>query len=325
MNSPAITLVTVAFEAETMLLALQARSVARYLSPADVREILVIDNSERGMSSGYRRRVNSAYGPHADRVTWLRPEEIMAIPRASGWYVQQLLKLSVADRVQTPNYVALDAKDHFVGPAGPATFVDAAGRGRVPAYSYREHPLRPHLERTLRYLELPPDSLLDPFAATVTPFTFETDQVREMMREVGRRRTPEDFAGEFIDNQLLEFFLYSAWLTRRRGSLRNAFDIEAERFPKVWKRTATTAGVDEAIQLVRQLSAPVFSVHRRALAALPPTALRHLARFWVERGLFASPPRALGAVMALRVKYLSHEVSRRLRRALGSRSGAETA
>lgn len=324
MNTP-ITLATVAFEAETMLLALQARSVARYLAPADVREILVIDNSERGMSTGYRGRVNSAYGPHAEKVTWLRPGEIMAIPRASGWYVQQLLKLSVAEHVQTPHYVALDAKDHFIAPVEPTTFVDAAGRGRVPAYSYREHPLRPHLERTLSYLDLPPDSLLDLFAATVTPFTFETEQVREMMREVGERRTPADFAGEFIDNQLLEFFLYSAWLTRRRGSLREAFDIDAERFPKVWKRSATTAGVDEAIKLARELDAPVFSVHRRALATLPPPALWNLARFWVQRGLFGNVPQALGAVAALRVRYLSHEVGRRLRRALGSRSAAGTA
>lgn len=324
MNTP-ITLATVAFEAETMLLALQARSVARYLAPADVREILVIDNSERGLSTGYRRRVNAAYGPHADQVTWLRPGEIMPIPHASGWYVQQLLKLAVAERVKNPNYVALDAKDHFIAPAGPATFVDASGRGRVPAYSYRDHPLRPHLERTLGYLELPSDWLLDQFAATVTPFTFETEQVRAMMREVGGRRSPADFAGEFIDNQLLEFFLYSAWLTRRRGSLGEAFDIEAERFPKVWKRTATTAGVDEAIRLARQLSAPVFSVHRRALAMLPPAAGWHLARFWVERGLFRNVPQALGAVTSLRVRYLSHEVNRRLRRGRGSRSAAETA
>lgn len=325
MNTEGITLVTVAFEAETMLLALQARSVARYLSPADIHQILIIDNSAKGLRTHYREKVMRAYGPHAAHVSWLRPSEIMPIPPASGWYLQQLLKLVIADQVLTPAYVALDAKDHFVGPADPTVFVGPNDRGRVPAYSYREHPLRPHLERTLGYLGVPPDLLLDHFAATVTPFTFETREVRALMHDVGGRRTPPDFAAEFIENQLLEFFLYSAWLIQQRGSLEEAFDVQLERFPKVWRHNATASGIDDAVDTARRTAAPVFSVHRRALAMLSPAALHRLARFWVERGLFPNELQAFLAVTSLRLKYLLHEVNRRLRRALGSRSDAANA
>lgn len=307
-----LSLVTVVFETEFALLDLQARSLAAYVQPDDLASIIVIDNSARGMGAGTRRRLLGQYGPHRDAVRIVRPEEITEVPAASGWLVQQVLKLVVADLVPTSHYLVLDAKDHFVRHSSVADFVAEDGRARVPAYSYVDHPLRLQLENVLAYLGIDPEPYRERFSATVTPFTLETAQVRRMRAGIAARRPDNDFAAEFVEHGLLEFFLYAGWLLAERGSLDAVFELQEESCPKVWKGTANTEGVEAAIDAANRLGTPVFSVHRRALPRLPLAAVRELAAFWVERGLFASRRDAVAFALAFRVQYVVREVRRKL-------------
>jgi len=307
-----LALVTVVFETEVGLLQLQARSVDLFIAADSLESITVIDNSVAGLGPRVRAGLVAAYGRHAGKVVFLRPGELARVPSASGWLVQQVLKLAVADHLATSHYLVLDAKDHFIRASTVADFVAADGRARVPAYSYRTHPLRPQLENVLGYLGIDPAPYRERFSATVTPFTLETAQVRAMMADVGDRNPSGDFAAEFVQHGLLEFFLYAGWLLLQRGSLEEAFDLQDTSSPKVWKGTATLAGVTAALQAADRDAAAVFSVHRRALPRLPWAALVALADFWVDRGLFASRAHGLSFCLAFRVQYVVREVRRKL-------------
>ncbi|ACQ79260.1 hypothetical protein Bcav_0999 [Beutenbergia cavernae DSM 12333] len=280
----AITYVTPVFEAEVELLALQARSLARHASSASLAEVLVLDNTARGLTSPTRDRLHEAYGPHAPAVRILRPREIAHIPGATGWRSQQVLKLAAAHLVRTPHYVTLDAKNHLVAPPDASFYVAPDGRARVPAYSFADHPLRPSLEHVLRYLELDPGRYVDHFTATTTPYVLETGLVRELMADLAER-SGRTFAAEFLANDLTEYFLYAGWLIRRDGTVAAHVDASAAACPVVWPRTASSSGVADTVRRAREGDLPYFSVHRNAVPVLDGGAVAVLADYWAERGL----------------------------------------
>ena len=291
------TFVSVVYEAELPLLQLQARSMAAFLAPERVADILVIDNSSRGMPEGVRAELMEAYGPLASLVTVLRPGQICELPPGTGWSTQQLLKLAVAAQVRTDAFVLLDAKNHLIGPLNPDFFRAPDGRLRLPSYSYATHPLRRNLEHVLRYLGLDPAPHIARFAATVTPFPLDTRIVRDMMADI-ESRSGRTFAREFLRNDLTEFFLYAGWILAQGRDLSEVYDLDLPAFPAIWPRGADAAGVADAIQAAAERQSPVFSVHRRALAALTEDGTAALSAFWAEKGLFASPSEAAGFVRA---------------------------
>lgn len=303
-----LTFVTPVFEAETELLRLQARSFARHADAALVHEVLVLDNTRRGLREP--DALLRSYGPLADRVRVLRPDDVCRVPSAPGWRTQQVLKLAVAEHVTSPRYVCLDAKNHLV--ARPSQdFLEAPdGRPRVRGYGYREHPLRPSLERVLTYLGLDPAAHLDRFAATVTPFVLRTDDVRAMTADV-ERAAGRPFAQEFVAQDLTEFFLLAGWLVRRDGGIEASYDLTDLPNAMVWPRAADPAGVEAAIAVAREHDLPVFGVHREAVGRLDDASIGLLAAFWAERGVVADA--AEGTALLTRMR-AGHARAARLRR-----------
>lgn len=311
-TTPRMTFVTVAFESEIPLLMLQARSMARLLGEPIVAAIVVIDNTERGMSAATLRRLRHHYGPLAPFVHVLRPDAICTdLPATSGWVRQQVLKLAVADvAVATDFYVALDAKNHLVSTPTWDFFVSSDGRARVPVYSFVEHPLRAHLERVLDYTGLPRTHLAE-FTSTVTPFVLETRRARLLLHEV-ERRAGRPFALEFVEQELAEFFLYSAWIVAGGESLDAVFDRTVPRCPIVWPRHANVQGVDAAVEESLDGGCPFFSVHRRALLTLDRAGTARLAQFWAGTGLFSSTGRARWFVRRFRLGVLRAHAVRKV-------------
>lgn len=294
--------VTVVFESELRLLDLQARSFQRYLRSDQVDQILVIDNCRRPLR---REPFLRSYGDHAAAVRFVRPEQLTTV-KATGWQVQQVLKLAVADLVGTEHYVTLDAKDHFVAPVPDDYFV-ADGRAKVPAYSFAGHPLRPALERVLAYLGLDPSEYLEHFPATVTPFPLHTATVKDL-REYITQRSGRRFAEEFVGQGLTEFFLYSGY--RYLTGTADQLILLDHQAPRIWKGGSTAEQVAATIAAATD---PVFSVHRRALAAMDATARGLVVDFWIERGLL-SRAEAAGFVRRFRREYLINETLRKLRK-----------
>lgn len=282
-----LTWVTPVFEAETDLLLLQARSFAQHLATEDVAALLVIDNSARGMPHRLRTDLEAAVGHHAPALRVLRPDDVCAVPAASGWRRQQVLKLAIAREVPTPHYVVLDAKNHFVARPGPHHFVAADGRSRVRGYGYDGHPLRPALVHVLRTLGLDPAEHVGRFTATVTPFVLDTAAVRDLVEDV-ESTYGAPFGKVFVQNDLTEFFLYAGWLLRRDGTLETVIDLVDEPNAMIWPRAADLEGVRAAIRTAVEHDLPVLGVHRNAVPRLPEEAVDALARFWSERGLVDS-------------------------------------
>lgn len=291
MAASSLSFVTVVFEAEFALLHLQARSMAVFVPRDLVREIVVIDNSARGMPADVRDGVMAGYGALAPLVRILRARDISRVPSTTGWRSQQVLKLCVAELLDGDRYVVLDAKNHFVRTLEPSFFTAADGRLRAVFYSYSTHTLRGDLEHVLRYLGLDPADHVEHFTATVTPFALDATVVTAMIRGI-EERSGNDFAREFVANDLLEFFLYAGWIVAGGRSLEDVYDSDQVYCPIVWLDAAHLAGVQDAVRTAEERQTPLFAVHRRALAKLDRDSSAAIAEFWVRSRLFPSTEEA---------------------------------
>jgi hypothetical protein len=309
---PGTTVVTIVFEPELPLLELQAKSMARFLDPAYASRILVLDNTARGIPARVWTRLRASYGELADLVELISGRRLSGGVAAPGWYSQQILKLAVSGIVETPTYLTLDSKNHFVRAAGAEDFESSDGRARANFHGYETHPLRPKLERVLAYVGLDPGLFVSRFGATATPFTLYTDKVRALMSDV-ESSSGKAFADEFIRAGLTEYFLYSAWLLSQGERLEELYDPSGVDCPAIWPRGANLPGVSKAVAEVRERNPALFSVHRTALARMDRSSVRTLADLWVERGLFDSQAAARAFVLSYRTRYFPAMVLKKVR------------
>ena len=309
--------VTVVYEGDLLLLHLQARSLALHAAPGLFAEVVVIDNTRRGLAGRGVRRLLREYGPLAPLVRVVRPDALTALPRMSGWWSQQVLKLAVVATITTDRYLVLDAKNVLVGTLDRDFLQAPDGRARLYPASYASHPHRPSLETTLRYLGLDPARHLD-FGSTVTPFVMDTAVVGDLVATI-ERRSGRSLAQEMGERGLTEFFLYQGWLVAGGGALEEVHAMERVRCPTVWPSRTGADAVRAEINQARAGRAPVFTVHQRAVGRLDAGALAALVGFWVERGLFADEASARAFLRRFRLAW--HRTAPRRLTGVASRAG----
>jgi hypothetical protein len=296
-SAPGFTFVTVAHGADEPFLLLQARSLARHLDAGLAREIVVVENAERGREPGWRDRLAGEYGYLARRVRFVAAPDVAAVPgAASGWVSQQILKLAAACVVATDRYVVLDAKNHLLRPLRRSWLEAGDGRLLSALVDYRAHPLRDRLRDTLAYFGLPPEPHLRAFLPSTTPFALSTNTVRELVGAVEAREGaafPSVFARR--GESLTEFFLLGAYIVATRGRLDADYDLTGTRCETVWPEHGEREAL-RAIARTEDQRLPFFAVHRRALPKLAEPARRAIEDLWRRHGLIEPHPAALDAL-----------------------------
>lgn len=312
-----LSLVTVFFEAEVGLLALQARSLALYQREGQFEQIIVIDNTHSGISRRTQRRIEDEFGAWRDRVRIVRPECLLSVSpgRVPGWEAQQVLKLMVHRIITTKHYLVLDAKNQWIQPTSHDTFVAPDGRVRGASHSYRGHALEQRVAGVMRYLHIDPNDWLDHFMVTHTPVLLTTAVVAELIDGI-EHRSGSSFAEEFSRARLLEFPLYAAWIIARHGNLDEHIDGSTVRSTTIWP-SSSPAEIEAALKGLDHVDSPFLGVHRRALARAGLGTSLALARFWTQRRLFTSVFGALRFIWLFKLSYLRTMSVRKIRSKAG--------
>lgn len=316
-RSSSLTLVTVVFEPEIPLLALQARSLSRFVANGDFAKIIVIDNTARGMSIRATRNLLVAYGRWEAKVEILRPATIANLPPCRGWIGQQVLKLLVHEHVNSEFYLVLDAKNHWQRPTTQASFVNPDGRSRGALHGYRQHALRNSLVRVLEYLDVDSELWLDRFPVTHTPVVLSVDVVRQLVAGIAER-SGRSFAEEFVRADLTEFFLYGGWIVATSGRLDQYIDGTVIRSSNVWPSGSSRSGFDHTIEEARRGDSPFLSIHRKALVKVDRYSAAVVADYWTELGLFESKRKALQFIATFKLRYVSSMSIRKISTKLAS-------
>ena len=311
--------VTVVFREELPLLALQARSIARFLDPGAVGRILVVVNDFREDDCvAAVERLRPLYGDLAPRLEVIRPDALHSprrlgprrraelwyvrhgrgplmrrLPRRDrlasgwrgnpGWSMQQAQKLLVANAVSARYVLILDAKNYFVAPVGLATFVAEDGRARSRRAGEGEFQ-RQWIDASFRALGLAPEGVSEA-PPTTTPVVIESAAMRAALAAIEDRLGPLESFFSLYKGRATEFMLLFAAIDRGRG-------LWWQRFAPGLPDAATiyAKGGDEAVQamLAAPPDLPIMGLHRRVLRRIGDESRRALARFWLGLGLFAT-------------------------------------
>jgi hypothetical protein len=141
----------------------------------DVARILVVCNRE------YRPQVEGANAVFFDEDTVVEGLTARSFPHMRwGWYFQQILKLGMADRVETEYYLVIDADTVFLN---PVSFFSAAGK---PLYATASECHRPYFHTFEQLLGFKADR---EYSFVAHHMVFNRHIVREM-RQRFRRCSP---------------------------------------------------------------------------------------------------------------------------------------
>jgi hypothetical protein len=287
-------LVTVAHEPDYPLLRLQARSLARYLSPDFIDEIYVVADHGLNGSHEWQLPLLSDYGCLADKIRFLDASQVSAIPSSIiGWRSQQILKLMVARVVSSDRYMVLDAKNHLVFPLSFEIY-ENGDRIRAIRVNYEGLPKRRSVESSLRYFGIDDEDVVRSFLPTVTPFVFPTRVVNSLITAIAQlERRP--FPSVFNSLNTTEFLLFGGFLCSLPGGIDKFYDTWGPDCPVIWPVRAAEgqAVVKKVTARVEDERLPFFSVHRLAFPFLDDRSKEAVATVWVRRHLFDSVERAL--------------------------------
>ena len=302
------------FEAEVPLLELQARSIARHVPAGVFDEVLVIDNSRRGLSPSVQQRIRAELGSHAARTTFATREDLgVGASSATGWRTQQSLKLMAARRLASDHYVVLDAKNHFIERTTRADFFDARTGlphgGSTPSSGIRSARSSSAWHPDSAWTRLPP-SIASPRPHRRSSWT--AGVVDELVADIGRG-DPDRFPVEFERAGYTEFFLYSAWQVARGATPDDLVSGRSLVSPTVWVGACGPGDVRAVLDRAERNDTTTLAVHRRALAKLNRESVRALAEFWTGHDLFPTSDDAESFVRRFRIGYVRSMGVRRVR------------
>lgn len=317
-GSGALDVVTVVYRRELPALALQARSIARFLDPAGIGRIFVIinDAAEAGVAAE-AEALRPAYGPFAGRLEVVTAEALFARrpggPRGlrqraalwltrhrrlyplgvkggwrgnRGWSVQQALKLAAGRLGDAPALLILDAKNHFVRPVGLPGFVAPDGRPRT-FLALQGEKFSAWVAASFAFLGAPPPPPGTPTPPTITPVVVSRAQLLGALEAVEARAGPVEAFFARARAGTSEFMLVHAHAALRGGGW-DAVYAPGLVPPSTIARTTDAAGIDRALSRVEAGEAETLAIHAARLATLDPATRARIETIWRTRGLDAA-------------------------------------
>lgn len=308
-----LTFVTITFREELELLRLQARSMAAFLPPEMVGEILVVvnDHDEDALCRKVEE-MRGEYGVLADRLRVLPatalfrwdtgPGGPVALMRKlqslhpwlalrskgtawryhGGWKIQQVCKMAIYREVSTPWIVLLDSKIHFMAPVPRSEFFAADGRPRLICKNLAEA-RADWLAPSFAQFGLEPDAAGPRVADGIMPLPVATDLLRDVTEAVEAKTGPLQVLFSVHRKGETEAMLITGYCVATRGSLEAVFDT-SRAFPPVIMRTHGDERVEAALDAV-EAGAVSLALHRAAVVRLTPAQRERLAGLWSARGL----------------------------------------
>lgn len=332
-----LTFVTVVYEGELPLLALQARSLVQFIEHHIIAQIIILVNDvdEESLIQKIKDDYLHFYGPLADRVRVVRSADVFTGPQRSsllnrfltywaknpqlrfrkrrggwqcnnGWSMQQAFKLCSARVAHAKHIVLLDTKNVFVKQMRIGDFVDDMGKPRtnfVPIENLHRRWLPPSCKALgITYRE----DLLAETTQFTTPFVMDRDILLELLESFETRHDSVQgiFARRFI--KPTEFMLINVYCRANYGALDKVFSaglVQAHSF-----HTSTNAAqVDAILDQAEQDKVAIFGLHITVMGRLSPEQFKRLRQILIDKNIideqfnFAGMIQTLTAMNAARI------------------------
>lgn len=222
-----LSFLTVTHAAEFPQLYFQAKSLALFIEPESVDEIVIVLNERIGITaSELLVRVRPYYGRLAPLVKVLSWSELDPdLPWVMGWHSQQVCKLLAASKMTGAICIILDSKNFFVRPLTTSTFVDADGR--LKSFSDTQGGLAPEIyKRSLAYFGVQADAYAHSTLPNITPIPVRPSTIKKLIEHVEAQESAS-FASMFLaeGNRFAEFYLLTGYILARDGGFEREYAL----------------------------------------------------------------------------------------------------
>jgi len=321
--APRYDLVTVVYDEEVELLALQAKSIDLFGRRLSINRIYIIANGPRQDRTIKRLRteVLPMYGTRDSQVEIIPARDLMELSEsAAGWYSQQVLKLAIARRIRSKVYTTLDAKNHLIRDSDDSIFFSPTGTPLFHPASLRDVSI--NFAQCAKICDIDAEKYISQAYPVITPAVLYSSHVRDLQDFLGGTDygTLEDILCR-KRMAVTEYMLYYCYLCKI-----GAFDSLYTPGPRI-VITLWTIHVDidvvfqGLVGAVEAQTVPFFSLHRLAKRRLTREQSLRIARLWCNIGLVNNEREA-------RV-YLGQKLRKRLmdaaKRSLGTIGAGEMA
>ncbi|MDR3178234.1 MAG: DUF6492 family protein, partial [Campylobacteraceae bacterium] len=269
------TIVTVVFDIEYPLLLLQARSIVLYVKKDDIEEIIFIQNCDINNQKNtifFESSINILRA-NGFMVRIVHRDKFFVGIQASGWELQQSLKLMASAIVHTSYYLVLDTKNHFIREVNcNRLFV---GDKAISHKTIKYGSMLEWLKKPMASLNLD-ISENEKSMPTTTPYLINTKLVIELTK----------YIGESIDKFLLknkkatEFFLYFAYL--KKTNLIDKLYLFTDAFCATFftKYPSTEEEVNHVKKLLENKNVFCVGVHRNRFLSCSEDFKKYLFELW---------------------------------------------
>lgn len=205
-----IDLVTVTCDRDLPIMLLQADSIGKFLCEESTHWVIIQSSSKT--PEMWMNLLN----PYYNKTCSLKVLDGKIFKRAlasnnssyykAGWIDQQLLKLLVADRINSDAYLVLDSKNIFIKPTKISDLPVSEGNSNIVGSDWN---------KGYRWIDFLVDTLAIPFPSKFwkpyTPFLFKTKTVRKILAHHPKLEYLFDYTYNNLSIQepVSEFILYS--------------------------------------------------------------------------------------------------------------------
>lgn len=233
------TIVVVTCEKDKYEFELLCRSMQKFLTPS--RVIIVCNEPDcTNWIDWYKKSCEPVLKKHKVRLFkkhdfWQLDDESHLHPlQKEGWIDQQVIKLAVANYINTPEYICLDSKNFFLRPCNTYNIKQCAPVSSDWAGDWRHKWIRICCEE----LGVPYPGEHIKLIVNITPYIIKTKPARDLVEHFGGTKK---FYRWFTEKSIIpeispgEFFLYEIWLIKH--GLRNPRDpsyIKGNNIAAVW-------------------------------------------------------------------------------------------
>lgn len=221
-----IDLVTIVFDDEVNLLYLQAHSISKYINGKHINKIHIIynDSDFSIFEVFFYEKIYNQYGLLKDKIILHNYKNLIGVNSEIntwfGWRIQQLIKLTISDIVQTDHYLVLDSKNHFIRKFKLSLFFSKdknilfVGNIGIMEKYFTNCMQYFGVEKQLALNLLSKESktnIGNKLPITITPYLLKTDIVKKMINYLNIREN--NFCTFFLNNvNITEFHMYSSFI-----------------------------------------------------------------------------------------------------------------
>lgn len=277
-----VPIASICFADDMRLQLLQAVSIDRLMDKKEISRYFVVvnDRNEDTIRAEFKSLIQRLLSAElASRLEILTSQEVLGDSDRDSYYDQQAIKLKLGERVNSPRWLMLDAKNHLVHPASLDIFAENSGSRLLMNVETTKPYWERYLAKSIEAVEVSSGAIPQKHLSSVTPIMLDTQIVCELTAFL-EKKYKMGLASAMRKTGGTEFLLYYAWILKH--SYQDRFKISSPPFRTLFASWPQNAHQVRQFILETGDERPFLGIHRKRIPQLSQGEVDLISAKWHE-------------------------------------------